>query len=61
MTIEGCPGTCYLNGWVDLNGDNNFVGEQVITDLGVTNTVVGSPLAPNLLIAQLRLYNGHYR
>jgi hypothetical protein len=39
VTVTGCTGTCYLNGWIDLYGNNNFTdtGENVFADRTVTN------------------------
>ncbi len=39
VTVNGCTGTCYLNGWIDWNGDGSFAqaGDQVFTGLVVGN------------------------
>ena len=37
VTVTGCSGTCYLNGWIDWGGDNSFSGDQVFSDKPVVN------------------------
>jgi len=41
VTVEGCSGTCYLNGWINWNstGDSDFgdTGEPVLNDYGISN------------------------
>ena len=39
VTVNGCSGTCYLNGWVDGNSNNSFAdsGEQVLSDYSISN------------------------
>ncbi len=38
VTVNGCSGTCYLNGWIDWNNNGGFdAGEQVFSDQAVSN------------------------
>jgi hypothetical protein len=39
VTVNGCTGTCNLNGWIDWNGDGSFaqVGDQVFNGVVVGN------------------------
>jgi hypothetical protein len=39
VTVTGCTGTCYLNGWIDWNGDSSFsqAGDRVFTNTVVSN------------------------
>lgn len=39
VSVEGCSGTCYLNGWIDWgdNGNLTDAGDQVFTDRTVSN------------------------
>ena len=38
ITVEGCSGTCYLNGWIDWSNNSSFdSGEQVFTDTTTSN------------------------
>ncbi|MBN1667001.1 MAG: hypothetical protein JW862_07920 [Anaerolineales bacterium] len=41
VTITGCDGTCYLNGWLDWNNDLSFyeAGDQVFNDEPVSTGV----------------------
>ena len=39
IDVNGCSGTCYLNGWIDWDaGDTTYTLSQVITDQSVTNS-----------------------
>jgi hypothetical protein len=35
--INGCSGTCYINGWIDWGNDGFAAGDQVLTNQAVTN------------------------
>jgi hypothetical protein len=37
VTVNGCSGTCRLNGWIDWNNDGDFLdtGEQVLSEYGI--------------------------
>jgi hypothetical protein len=45
VTVNGCAGTCYLNGWIDWNNDGDFgdAGEHPISQ-GVSNGMANYPL-----------------
>ena len=49
-TINGCTGTCRLNGWIDWNGDGDFADpdEQLWDDLAVVN-VTDTLLPPKVV------------
>ena len=40
VEVNGCSGTCYLNGWIDWGVDNSFTGDQVFTNEPVINRLV---------------------
>ena len=39
VVVDGCPGTCYLNAWIDWNGDADLsdTGDQIMTNRAVVN------------------------
>lgn len=37
VTVVGCVGTCYLNGWIDWNGNNDLAGDQILDDYPISN------------------------
>ena len=39
VTVNGCSGTCYLNGWIDWGNDGSFDedGDQIFSDKEVSN------------------------
>jgi hypothetical protein len=40
VTVNNCPGTCYLNAWIDWNNNHSFgTGEQFFIEKPVTNGV----------------------
>jgi len=67
VTVNGCSGTCYLNGWINWNTgtdtDFNDTGEQIFTDRAITTngtqtltfSIPAGVMFPNTFDARFRL------
>ena len=63
--VAGCPGTCYLSGWIDWGNDNSLAqaGDRILLDYAVINgannisfSVPGGVTFPGTFYARFRLY-----
>lgn len=64
VTINGCPSTCWLDGWIDWGHNNNFSdnGDKIYKNIAVTNgTVVRPFIIPAGTVIPDQSFYGRFR